>query len=36
MNHSGEWMGGGIWMWALLAVLVVVVVVVKSLFRKNK
>jgi hypothetical protein len=29
-------MGGGIWMWALLAVLVVVVVVVKSLFRKNK
>lgn len=30
------WMGGGIWMWAALAVLVVVVVVIKSLNRKNR
>ena len=29
------WMGGGIWMWAALAVLVVVVAVIKSLNRKN-
>jgi hypothetical protein len=35
INNSGGWMGGGIWMWALLAVLVVVAVVIKSLFRKK-
>jgi hypothetical protein len=34
MDHSYGWMGGGIWMWALLGVLVVVVVVIKSLTRK--
>jgi len=34
MNNGYGWMGGGIWMWAVLAVLVVVVVVVKSLSRK--
>lgn len=32
MNYA--WMGGGIWTWAVLAVLVVVVVVIKSLTRK--
>lgn len=36
MNHTDGWMGGGIWTWALLAVLVVVVVVVKSLIRKKQ
>ena len=39
MNHTdgwmGGWAGGQIWMWAVLAVLVVVVVVIKSLFRKK-
>jgi len=34
MNQANGWMGGGTWMWALLAVLVVVVVVSKSIFRK--
>jgi hypothetical protein len=34
MNDAYGWMGGGIWMWAVLGVLVVVVVVVKSLSRK--
>lgn len=34
MNDAFRWMGGGIWMWAALGVLVVVVVVVKSLTRK--
>jgi hypothetical protein len=34
MNNGYGWMGGGIWMWAVLAVLVVVVVVVKNLSRK--
>jgi len=39
MNNSygwmDGWMGGGTWMWALLGVLVVVVVVIKSLTRKK-
>jgi hypothetical protein len=30
----GGWAGGGMWLWAVLAVLVVVVVVIKSLTRK--
>ena len=34
MNDAYGWMGGGVWMWAVLGVLVVVVVVVKSLSRK--
>jgi hypothetical protein len=34
MDHAYGWMGGGIWMWAVLGVLVVVVVVIKSLSRK--
>ncbi len=34
MDHAYGWMGGGVWMWALLGVLVVIVVVVKSLTRK--
>jgi FtsH-binding integral membrane protein len=35
MNHTYSWMGGQLWIWAVLAVLVVVVVVIKSLFRKK-
>jgi len=34
MNQAYGWMGGGMWMWAVLAVLVVVVVVGRSLSRK--
>jgi len=34
MNHTYGWMGGGMWLWAVLAILVVLVVVFKSLFRK--
>jgi hypothetical protein len=34
MNHVYGWMGGGAVMWALLGVLVVVVVVIRSLTRK--
>jgi hypothetical protein len=34
MNNGFGWMGGGVWMWAVLGVLVVVAVVVKSLIRK--
>jgi hypothetical protein len=38
MNHAdgwmGGWAGGQMWIWAILAVLVVVVVI-KSLFRKK-
>jgi uncharacterized membrane protein len=28
MNHSGGWMGGGMWIWTLIGVLVVVLLVV--------
>ena len=35
MNQTGGWMGGQMTIWAVLAVLVVVVVVLKSLFRKK-
>jgi uncharacterized membrane protein len=28
MNHSYGWMGGGMWVWTLLSVLVVVLLVV--------
>jgi len=34
MDQAFAWMGGGIWMWALLGVLVVVVVIIRSLSRK--
>jgi hypothetical protein len=34
MNHDFGWMGGGLWMWAVLGILVVVVVVTKHLIRK--
>jgi hypothetical protein len=34
MNQAYGWMGGGTLMWALLGILVVVVVVIKSLSRK--
>lgn len=34
MDRMGWLMGGGIWMWAVLAVLVVAVVVIKSISRK--
>jgi hypothetical protein len=33
--HMNGWMGGQMTIWAVLAVLVVVVVVLKSLFRKK-
>lgn len=36
MNHEYGWMGGGTWMWAALAVLVVVVVVANKVFRKKQ
>lgn len=35
MNHTDGWMGGGMLMWAVLAILVVVAVVIKSLTRKK-
>jgi hypothetical protein len=35
MNHTYGWMGGQMWLWAVLAVLVVVVVLINSLFRKK-
>ena len=39
MNHAGGWMGGlaggQMLIWAVLAILVVVVVVIKSLIRKK-
>jgi hypothetical protein len=28
MNHSGGWMGGGMWIWTLIGLLVVVLLVV--------
>jgi len=34
MEHAYGWMSGGMGMWAILGVLVVVVVVIKSLSRK--
>lgn len=36
MNQAYGWMGGGMWMWAVLAVLVVLAVVYRSLFRSRK
>jgi hypothetical protein len=35
MNHSYRWMGGQMWIWVTLAVLVVLVVVFRNLFRKK-
>lgn len=35
LDHANGWMGGQMAVWALLAVLVVVVVVIKSLTRKK-
>jgi hypothetical protein len=35
MNHADGWIGGQMWIWAVLAVLVVVVVVINKLFRKK-
>jgi hypothetical protein len=35
MDQTGGWMGGQMTVWAVLALLVVVVVVLKSLFRKK-
>jgi hypothetical protein len=34
MNQNFAWMGGGLWMWTALGVLVVVVVVFRALSRK--
>ena len=28
MNHTGGWMGGGMWIWTVIGVLVVVLLVV--------
>mgnify|MGYP000343441249 CR=1 FL=1 len=28
MNHTGEWMGGGMWLWAVIGVLAVVLLLV--------
>jgi uncharacterized membrane protein len=28
MNHTGGWMGGGMWLWTVIGVLVVVLLVV--------
>jgi hypothetical protein len=28
MNHSGGWMGGGMWIWTVIGVLLVVLLVV--------
>ena len=28
MNHNGGWMGGGMWLWTVIGVLVVVLLVV--------
>jgi len=28
MNHTYEWMGGGIWLWTVIGVLVVVLLVI--------
>jgi disulfide bond formation protein DsbB len=35
MDQTGGWLGGQMTIWAVLAVLLVVVVVLKSLFRKK-
>ncbi len=35
MNQADGWMGGQMWMWAVLAVLVVIVVVINKLFRNK-
>lgn len=35
MDQTGGWLGGQITIWAVLAILLVVVVVLKSLFRKK-
>jgi len=36
MNHAGGWMGGGMWIWTVIGVLVVVllVVVINKLLKK--
>ena len=28
MNHAGGWMGGGMWIWTVIGVLVVVLLVI--------
>ena len=36
MNHADGWMGGGMWLWTVIGVLVVVllVVAISRLFKK--
>jgi hypothetical protein len=36
MNHTDGWMGGGMWTWSMISVLVVVllVIVIYKLFKK--
>ena len=36
INTTYEWMGEQMWIWAVLAVLLVFVVVIKKLFRRKK
>ena len=37
MNYTNEWMGGGMWLWTVISVLVVVllVVVITKLYNKK-
>ncbi len=35
LEKKGDWMGGQMWMWTVLAVLVVLVVVINKLFRNK-
>lgn len=36
MNHSNGWMGGGMWLWWVIGVLVVVLLVVAITKLSNK
>ena len=36
MNHTGGWMGGGMWIWTVIGVLVVVLLVVMISKMSNK
>jgi uncharacterized membrane protein len=35
INNTYEWVGGQMWIWAVLAVLLVVAVLIKKLFRRK-
>ena len=36
MNHTGGWMGGGMWLWTVIGVLVVVLLVVAIIKLSKK